>query len=157
MKVKNMEWKDMEGMVTRQLNKLAMCKRGTLETAINELHEKNGDCPKMTPAEIRKQRKDNRKAVQKACSVTLEEIKDKENYQIQSMIRERLDQVTKAIGVHPKAKAWQTRHDNINKQKHERMAELNSDFDDVADAFRLGMKPIQEFPAELIKLEQREW
>lgn len=157
MKVENMKWADMEGLITRRLNTLAMCKRGAVETDINQMTEKLGEYPIYTKAELKEQGAKLAKEKQIACKVTIQQCKDMSGSELNNMTYNRLLKIDKKAGVHPGAKIWTDKSKAIKEQRVARLAALDGDFMDVTDTFRLGIKDISEFPAESERLEAMAW
>lgn len=170
MNVQDMKWDDMKGLVERRLNKLAMCKRGTLQTEVNERKKALGDEPRYTKEERAKIDKSLAAEAKKALTPTTAEIRkclaEAEKYgqqlphalaglgstKLQAFTKKHKDRY-----VHPKRNAWRTAMEKLQQEHKEREATLDGDFQDEMDAFLVGEYTIQEFPARYQALEAREW
>lgn len=157
MKVQDMQWKDMEGMVSRRLSKLAMCKRGSIHTDINAMVKKLGKRPRFTKAELETHRKNTVSAIKKAWTPTVSECKRLGHYDLSNLLSRRASKVEEKYKTHPEAHKYDLAIARFKKQEEERIAQLDGDFMDVSDSFKLGITPITEFPAKFDELEAMEW
>lgn len=157
MRVGDMEWKDMYDIVERQLNKLAMCKRGTVATDINRMKDALGNRPYLSNAERKEVKKGLAAKIQAACKITRKQAEKMDTREIQHHIASKIDKIYKGAYVHPGEKAYDRDLERINQQEKERIAQLDGDFQDVKDNFHLGLVDIKEFPRIRMELEAREW
>lgn len=152
-----MNWNQMKEIVERQLNKLAMCKRGSIATDINLQKEKMGDKPRYNDEERKEIRAGLEAKVKKAMTPTMKDVKKYTPHELGRQLIARGDKVLKGIYTHPDAKAWDDKRDLINKQAEERNAQLDGDVQDIIDQFTLGVTEVEEFPAIRDAFEAKEW
>lgn len=157
MNVRDMEWKDMEQMVTRRLNSLKMCKAGQIATDFNDQVKALGDVPTFTADEREEIQAALAKRIQKAMTPSLAEIRKVPPYELQKRISDRVAKIREAAFVHPDKAGYDKKLSLLKQQKAERDATLDGDFMDVADEFKLGIKKIEDFPAAYAKLEAMAW
>lgn len=156
-KVQNMQWTDMEQMVTRRLRTLKMCKSGHIATDYNKQIDALGPKPAFTDEERKANQAAMSKAIQKALTPTLAECKAMNVNSLVSMLNDRAREVASKKGEHPKLASWNKKVALLKQQKTEREAQLDGDFMDAEDEFKLGLKEITEFPAVYAKLEASVW
>ena len=157
-KVDDMKWSDMEGMVTRRLSKLAMCKRGTLKTEINEREEALGKRPHKTEEEIAGDRKAMASDLKKALTPTLKDCIELDYNVLYRKIDDRVKRVQKKYQQeYAPAAEWDKKMASLKEEYKAREAQLDGDFMDVEDSFKLGITPITDFPTEYASLETRSW
>ena len=152
-----MSWKEMAEIVARQIDRLAMCKRGTLATDIQKLQEKHGKCPSYTKEERNEIKESLAAKVKKAMTPTLAECKKYAPDDMMYKLRERALKVTEDAYIHPGAKKWKEDLEKIKLQGREREAQLEGDVQDIKDQFLLGINRIEDFPAIRDKFEATEW
>lgn len=157
--VSGMGHEQMVQLVRRRLGKLAMCKRGTLQTELNSAIEKHGPRPAYTAEEREAIAAKLASRVQKALTPTVREVKEAGNNldRLSAMrLRRAKDLVDKAY-VHPDVDKWKAARLIIEQQFKEREATLDGDFQDAEDEFVLGIRTIQELPDVYAKMEAMEW
>ena len=157
--VSGMEHSEMVELVRRRLNRLAMCKRGSVSSDINGAKEKLGKVPVYTKDERKVVAEGAAGKIKKALTPTLALIKkyDQDLTGLASFLRIRANKVTEGLYVHPKKGQWDKDMASLNHQQDARIGTLDADFQDVEDEYILGVKSISELPKDLLELEQREW
>lgn len=161
-KVQSMEWKDAHSLVKRRLDKLAMCKRGVLMTEINKLVEDLGEAPSYTDEERERINAALLPRIRKALTPTAAMMKRHGSSTrlialIQNECRNKATKIEEGRYNHPARPAYDKKIKAVHKQQDERLAELDSEFQDVLDSFTLGTLDISDFPQALEKLETRSW
>lgn len=160
MKVENMKWEDMKGLVERRLNRLAMCKRGTLQTDINKLKEALGKRPVYTSEERLEIDKALAPKIKKALTPTAADMKLFGEYglsQVQQEATKRANKIMKNRYDHPDEPNWKKSMQLIEQQEKERNAQLDGDFQEIMDQFLIGEIEIKEFIEIYADMEAREW
>lgn len=156
-KIQDMQWADMERLITSRLSRLAMCKRGAVETDINEMRAKLGHEPRWSEQEHIDARVKASTELQKAFKITLADIKKHSLNDLLNLVRKRTEKIQIKYQEHPDAAKWRKEYVCLQRQREERLATLDSDFQDVSDMFRLGILDISQLPAEYDKLEALNW
>lgn len=154
-----MTWAEMTKLVDRKFNRLAMCKRGSVETDINKQLKALGPEPKYTNEECETIRATLYKKIQKAMTPTMTQVKRLKG-DISAISNENSKKVRKMqenLYTHPDSAAWQLKKDRIYEQKEARLAALDADFQDVQDSFSLKLWDLDELPTKYVEMEQREW
>lgn len=157
--VSGMKHEEMVALIRRRLNKLAMCKRGTVSSDINKMREDLGNAPMYYKEERADIAKKSFSLIKKAMTPTLTLIKkyaDDNRGLAQELIR-RGDKATSTLYVHPNRKQWDKDREILKHQEDARIGTLDADFQDVEDEYILGIKEISELPNDLVELEKREW
>ena len=156
--VSGMDHKEMVAMVTRRLDKLAMCKRGVIETDMNTAYAALGNPPSYTKKERESIANGLHKRVAKALTPTMGLFKKyRDAIPLSNYLLNRARAIEKGAYVHPDLAKYHKNREKISQQRAERIATLDGDFQDVKDEFILGIRKIQELPAEFDKLEARIW
>jgi hypothetical protein len=158
-KIGDMQHQQMVRLITSRLDRLSMCKRGVVETDINEQKKNLGNKPVYTPEERVVIQEGLAKKIQKAMTPTASMIKKhhSDTHYISQELAARGKKVLEGAFVHPGEAAWKNQLALIQKQHDERIATIDGDFQDIKDEFILGVKDISEFSKELLKLEQGVW
>jgi len=157
-KVEDMKWSDMEGMVTRRLHKLAMCKRGVLESEFNKREEEMGRCPRKTKKEEAADRVVMAAELKKVMTPSLKDCKELDFYSLLHKQQKQAERVrNKYSREYAPAVAWKKKMAALGEERKARMAELDGDFMDLEDSFKLGLISITDFPQEYAKMEARSW
>lgn len=142
-----MNWKQMKDIVERQLNKLAMCKRGAIQTDINKQVKDLGKQPAFTMDERNEIKLALAKKVQKAMTPTLAQAKKYNTRELANILESRAQKVMEKAYDHPERPAWDEARKRIKKQAEEREATVDGDIQDILDQFTLGIKQVEDFPA----------
>ena len=161
MNVDNMSWEEMKQLVERRLNRLAMCKRGTLATDISNMKEKLGPQPRFTEEERKEIDKALAPKVKKAMTPTPTDMKkfakDGSLHILNSRCTQRAQKILDDRYKHPGVKKWNEEMSLINLQAKEREASLDGEFQEVMDQFLIGEITISKFIEVYAELEAREW
>ncbi len=155
--VRKMDWAELKELIERRLNKLAMCKRGHVETDTNNQIEKLGKRPTYTRKQEEAIQDGLAKKIQKAMTPTLKQVRNMGPRELQSHISDKVFKIKEGAFVHPGVKAWEEKRKVINEQRAARIAELDADFQEVVDEFLLGGIDVTNFPEKLEALEMRDW
>jgi len=157
--VSGMTWNDMKALVERRLNKLAMCKRGAIQTDINKQMEALGSKPVYTEEEREVIQESLNEKIRKAMTPTKSVIKKANGdcTEISRILRNKGLAVKEGAFEHPDVDKWRKQSELLGKQGEEREATLDGDFQEVLDRFLLKVLDISEFPAELQRLEETTW
>ncbi len=157
MNVGDMSWNEMYNIVTRQLDKLAMCKRGSIHTDANLMKEKLGKKPEFNKDEREVIRKSLASKVQKCFRPTLKQCEKQSVYEVAQICSDKAAKVVRNCYDHPDVEQWLLDRKKIDKMSEEREATCDGDFQDVKDNFSLKIVPIEDFPKVRNKLEATEW
>lgn len=157
MQVGKMKWDEMSTLVCRQLDKLAMCKRGTVATDIHKMKEKLGPMPRYTMEERADVKKKLTSKIQKAWAPTVKQVRSMNSHDLARRLRDKATKVEENAYVHPKYAAWKKAIERLNTMEDERLATLEGDFQDAKDNFQLSIVPLEEFPRVRQELEAQEW
>lgn len=158
-----LSWKEMMDMVNRRLDRLAMCKRGTISTEINKKITDIGPRPEWSKADEAAALPTLLKKVEKASKPTPAEIK---NFikcggyyedQLFSGAKTRVKKLLKESKEHPGVPKWEAKKAQLKEQETTRIAMLDVDIQTAKDEFALMVRPIEDLPSVLIDLEMREW
>lgn len=157
--LKQMTWQEAKAFIDSRLNRLAMCKRGSLETDIQSQKKALGNQPRFTAAEEAVIMDNLADTIAKKCKVTKSLAKKckSDPHAIGNEITRKVSEITKKAYVHPDLAEWKEAREKIDEQHRAREATLDGDFRDCLDDFILGNKEIGEFPQEYNKMEAREW
>lgn len=156
--VENMTWNDLRDLVTRRLNRLAMCKRGAVQTDINAQAEKLGKCPEFTKEERQKIDEGLAKKIKKAMTPTIADVNRMSSiHALGNTLTRRAEKVKDGCYDHPGKQEWCRKVDLLKQQETERIATLDSDFQDVIDEFTLSGADVGQFRKEFNRLDAMEW
>ncbi len=156
--VSGMEHKEMVELVRRRLSKLAMCKRGSVSSDINEMVEKLGPAPTYTASKRLKIKESSVSILRKAMTPTLAMAKKCETASyLANELRLKGEKAVKDMYKHPLLDKYTENVKKLKAQGDTRIGCLDADFQDVEDEYILGVKTISSLPGDLLILEQKEW
>lgn len=152
-----MSWAEMKEIVDRQIDKLALCKRGAIFSDINEQLEVLGREPQYTKEEKEAIKNGLDKKIKKALTPTLAQVRKYSLSDLKQKLNKQVEAVLRDAFVHPNLKAWKKKRDAIKQQERERIATLDGDVQDIKDRFHLGIVPIEDFPKVRDEFEAKDW
>lgn len=156
--VDGMSHAEMLAMVNRRINKLAMCKRGVLETEKNKVLEAHGNTPEFTKEEREKIETGLEKRLVKALTPTVGMLRKSANISsLADTLANKAYKIRQEAFIHPDKESWTKRRKQLIEQFDARMAVLDADFQEATDNFALGLYVITDLLKVLEDLEKQDW